>query len=110
MLVKLGYEADIASNGEEAITKVLSADYDLVLMDLQMPVMDGLEATKIIRSTLPKNKQPYIMAITANAMEGDRQRCLDNGMNDYLAKPLTMTTLGLSLKTVLEKIKTQQFR
>jgi signal transduction histidine kinase/CheY-like chemotaxis protein len=104
MLVKLGYKIQIASNGSEALVKLLEKPYDLVFMDLQMPVMDGLKATKKIRKIISADQQPYIMAMTANALEGDKQRCLEAGMDDYLSKPLTVTTLRLALKRVLEKI------
>lgn len=89
MLEKAGYSVMIASNGEEALFQLLLTDYDLILMDCQMPVMDGFEATKAIRqmSVAEKNKTP-IVAITANAMKGDEEKCLRAGMNDYLSKPI----------------------
>ena len=105
--MKLGYKIQVASNGSEALVRLSEKQYDLVLMDLQMPVMDGLKATKEIRKTLSATQQPYIMAMTANALEGDKQRCLEAGMDDYLSKPLTVTTLRLALKRVLEKIHRQ---
>ncbi|MBL1209055.1 PAS domain S-box protein [Geminocystis sp. GBBB08] len=94
-LKKLGYTADIANNGVEALQMLEKQSYDVILMDMQMPEMDGLTATKIIReSSLP---QPYIIALTANALEGDRQQCMDVGMNDYISKPIAMTELNQSL-------------
>lgn len=84
-LQKLGYRADVVANGLEVIEAVQRQDYDLILMDMQMPEMDGLEATRWVREH--SQFQPYIMAMTAGAMDRDRQVCLDAGMNDYLSKP-----------------------
>ena len=78
---------DLAENGEIAIRMVQEKDYDLVLMDMQMPVMDGIDATRVIRSDLRFKTLP-IIAMTANAMAADRDRCLDAGMNDHIAKPI----------------------
>jgi PAS domain S-box-containing protein len=92
-LSRLGYQADAVANGQEAIEAVRERPIDFVLMDLQMPVMDGLEATVRIRTDLPKDRQPLIVALTANAMPGDRERCLAAGMNDYLSKPIKLEEL-----------------
>ncbi len=83
---------DVAENGEVAVEKVRSRDYDVVLMDMQMPVMDGIEATKQIRSE-PRFRHLPIIAMTANAMAGDRERCLAAGMNDHVAKPIDPDTM-----------------
>lgn len=97
VLIKLGYTPEKAVNGREALEAVKQKKYDIVLMDVQMPEMDGLEATKRIRA-LPE-AQPTIIAMTANAMEGDKQTCLDAGMDDYISKPIKIDTLV----NVLEK-------
>ncbi len=88
MLASYGYQADIAQDGEEAIAAVQKQTYDLVFMDVQMPNMGGLEATEIIRCS-PHIHQPYIVAMTAHAMQGDREECLAAGMNDYIQKPIS---------------------
>lgn len=92
-LKKLGYQSDSAINGEEAITKVAEHQYDLILMDCQMPVMDGFEATEKIRHYTADKTYIPIIAVTANAMEGDKERCLDSGMDDYLKKPVSIALL-----------------
>lgn len=93
MLAKIGYKADIAVTGRDAYEALQRQSYDLVFMDIQMPEMDGIEATKLIRKTLPAENQPYIIAMTAHAMRGDRERCLIAGMNDYLSKPVRKSEL-----------------
>jgi two-component system, sensor histidine kinase and response regulator len=80
-------EVDVADNGQVAVNMVRSKDYDIVLMDMQMPVMDGIEATRIIRADTRFTELP-IVAMTANAMAVDRDRCLEAGMNDHIAKPI----------------------
>jgi signal transduction histidine kinase/ligand-binding sensor domain-containing protein/CheY-like chemotaxis protein len=91
IMTKLGYSVDIVTNGVEAVTAVEQLSYDLVLMDLQMPELDGLEATKRIRQLAIA--QPVIVALTANAMQDDKDQCLAVGMNDYLSKPLDIKKL-----------------
>jgi CheY-like chemotaxis protein len=92
-LERMGYTADVAANGLEAVKAVSDRDYQLVFMDMQMPEMDGLDATREIRAKLPRERQPVIIALTANAMHGDRERCLAAGMNDYIAKPVKIDEL-----------------
>jgi PAS domain S-box-containing protein len=96
-LQKLGYQAQLAANGQETLEALGRADYDLVLMDCQMPEMDGYEATRRIRAN-PRTSQVRIVAMTANAMRGDRERCLAVGMNDYISKPVRMDALEAVLK------------
>jgi two-component system, sensor histidine kinase and response regulator len=94
-LEKLGFKADVVNNGREAVSALRAADYDLVLMDVQMPEMDGMEATSQIRCQASGVSDPRtpIVALTAHAMEGDRQACLDAGMDDYLSKPIKAAEL-----------------
>jgi PAS domain S-box-containing protein len=101
MLSRLGYSADIATTGQEALDAFETSNYELVLMDVQMPVMDGLEATRRLRADLPKERQPRIVALTANAMRGDESKCLDAGMDGYLAKPVSLDQLRSCLATAL---------
>lgn len=96
MLERLGYQADIAANGEEVLKALKNRPYDVVLMDVQMPEMDGLEATRRIRSA--PGRQPYIIAMTAHAMKGDREVCLEAGMNDYVSKPVRMEDLQAAIE------------
>jgi CheY-like chemotaxis protein len=92
ILEQMGYRADLASNGIEAIESIQRQSYDVILMDVQMPEMDGLDATRNIRK-LGKIRQPRIIAMTANAMQGDREMCIAAGMNDYISKPIRVNEL-----------------
>jgi CheY-like chemotaxis protein len=98
ILGRLGYAADVAANGLEAVAAFERQPYDLVLMDVQMPEMDGLQATEAIRRTLPADRQPTIIAMTAAAMPEDRQQCLDAGMDGYIAKPVRLDELTAALR------------
>lgn len=91
---RLGYPSDVAANGVEVLQALNRLTYDVVLMDVQMPEMDGLKATRRIRQKLSSTEQPYIVALTANALQGDRERCLDAGMDDYLPKPVQKEDLA----------------
>lgn len=91
MLMRLGYRADVASNGLEAVQALERQPYDIVLMDVRMPEMDGFEATQAIRAM--DGPQPRIIAITAYALEGDREKCIEVGMDDYISKPVKLEEL-----------------
>ncbi len=98
ILDRLGYQVDVVANGEEAVGAVLDRGYDVVLMDVQMPVMDGLEATERIRQTAGNVPgKPYIIAMTAAATELDRERCLAVGMNDFVSKPAKVENIIAAL-------------
>jgi CheY-like chemotaxis protein len=98
LLKKLGYRTDVAANGLEVLAALERQDYDVVLMDMQMPEMDGLEATRrIIEGQSVSHPRPWIIALTANAMEGDRELCLASGMDDYVSKPLKAADLSSAL-------------
>ena len=99
LLRKLGITPTLAHHGRECVEQLQHApgDFDLVLMDMQMPEMDGLEATALIRDQLQLSRLP-IIALTANAMAADRQRCLDIGMNDFLSKPINVKELSSKLE------------
>jgi len=99
ILSRLGYSADIAENGNEVLRMVSAATYDLILMDIQMPEMNGMEATRILREQI-KNGPPAIIALTAEAMEGDRERFLEAGFDGYLSKPVEAMKLQGLLKFV----------
>ena len=98
MLEGLGYSAEVAANGREALDALSKQPFDLILMDIQMPVLDGLEASKKIRSDWPQTRQPKIIAMTANAMKEDRDRCLAAGMDHYISKPVTIENLRRVLR------------
>jgi signal transduction histidine kinase/CheY-like chemotaxis protein len=100
VLRQLGYQPDFAANGAEALDRVALHDYDAVLMDVQMPEMDGVEATRRIRREFPPERQPRIVAMTAAAFPEDRNRCLDAGMDDYVSKPIDMEELIAALRRV----------
>ena len=97
---KLGFHADVVNNGREAIDSLERYDYDMILMDCQMPEMDGYEATQIIRDSLStvRNHNIPIIAMTANAMNGDREKCIDAGMDDYVSKPISVNKLFESIE------------
>jgi signal transduction histidine kinase/CheY-like chemotaxis protein len=100
LLQQMGYRADLASNGLEAIECVARQTYDVVLMDVQMPEMDGFEASRQITTKWPAGQRPRIIAMTANAMQGDRELCLAAGMDDYVSKPIRVDELVAALMSV----------
>jgi PAS domain S-box-containing protein len=104
VLVDAGHEVDVVENGREALTAVVDGNYDVVLMDVHMPEMDGIEATKAIRALDDDKKDIPIIALTANAMVGDRERYLASGMNDYISKPFDPDRLLSSLVTSVHGI------
>jgi CheY-like chemotaxis protein len=103
----LGEDADIVNNGAEALDAVLKKKYDIVLMDIQMPIMDGYEATRRIRTDVPRENQPIIIAMTANALQGDQEKCIDIGMNDYMSKPILVDEVKRMMKKWYEIIYAQ---
>jgi CheY-like chemotaxis protein len=102
MLEKLGFRVDVVANGAEAVAAIGRIPYDLVFMDCQMPEMDGYQATQAIRRSETPDRHLPVIALTAAAMQGDRQRCLDAGMDDYLAKPVTRAALVETLQRWLD--------
>ena len=101
MLNDLGYEVDVAENGQEGVEKVNACKegYDLIFMDLQMPVMGGVDATREIRGNFQLPKQPVIIAMTGNTLPGVRESCREAGMDDYLSKPVSLEDLTHAIKT-----------
>jgi CheY-like chemotaxis protein len=109
MLQKLGLKADVAANGKEAIQRLRQQKYDLVLMDCQMPEMDGYEATALIRQDVELGQTHLpIIAMTANAMADDEGRCLKAGMDDYIPKPIAMKKFGDILYKWLQIIENRE--
>ena len=103
ILAKLGYTCEVASGGEEVLERLALRHFDVILMDLQMPGMDGLDTTHRIVAEWPRSMRPYLIAMTANALPGDRDRCLAAGMDDYVAKPV----LPATLQRALERLETR---
>ncbi len=104
ILRSMGYRADVAANGREVLEMLRKVRYDVVLMDVQMPEMDGLEAARRIRQGEHGSYQPYIIAVTANALKGDRKRCLEVGMEDYVSKPVRKHELLRAFRKVLKNM------
>jgi CheY-like chemotaxis protein/HAMP domain-containing protein len=103
LLKRMGYAAKIANNGLEAVDAVKQNTFDCILMDVQMPEMDGFEATRQIIKLLPDFKQrPYIIAMTAHALQGYREKCLDHGMDDYVTKPINVNELAAGLQRAID--------
>ncbi|HEY7659000.1 MAG TPA: PAS domain S-box protein [Actinomycetota bacterium] len=106
MLQKVGYRADVAANGVEALEALERQPYDAVLMDVEMPEMDGLEATRRIHQRWPRQRRPHIVAVTANAMQGERELCIQAGMDDYITKPIHIDELTGALTRVTHRSDT----
>jgi CheY-like chemotaxis protein len=104
MLQRLGYQPDIVSDGAKAVEAARSCRYDVILMDMQMPELDGLDATRAIRALGGEVRETRIVALTANAMDEDRRRCLEAGMDDFLSKPLS----ARDLREALERCGTER--
>jgi CheY-like chemotaxis protein len=98
MLKRLGVSADLAADGDEAVRKAEGNPYDLVLMDVQMPGKDGLEATQMIRSAAGPNRRIPVLALTAHASSEEKRRCLAVGMDDFLTKPIGLVALREALE------------
>jgi CheY-like chemotaxis protein len=105
LLERMGYRADVAANGLEVLEALQRQRYDVILMDVQMPDMDGLEASRLITEEWPPQQRPRIVAMTANAMQGDREECLAAGMDDYLTKPIQIKALQEALERVGLRVK-----
>ncbi|MCB9706254.1 MAG: response regulator [Myxococcales bacterium] len=97
MLKALGYTADVVQNGRAAVEALGRELYDVVLMDVQMPELDGLAATRELRDELPRARQPFVVALTAHSSDHDRRRCFEAGMDDYLSKPIRLDRLASTL-------------
>ena len=107
MLENMGYIAEVANNGKMATEKAQQQQYDIILMDVQMPEMDGFEATSIIRQN--SRKQPIIIAMTANALHKDNERCIAAGMDDYISKPVDLDKFSIVMNkwmTIINNSKT----
>ncbi|NJO78981.1 MAG: response regulator [Cyanobacteria bacterium RM1_2_2] len=98
LLERLGYKADVAQNGLEVLDLLSRQAYDVILMDVQMPEMDGLTTARQIRQRYPVAQRPRMIAVTASAMQGDREECIQAGMHDYLSKPLRPDSLYAALQ------------
>ncbi len=104
LLRRIGYQADVVGSGAEVLSAMNEQTYDIVLMDVYMPEMDGLTATRHIRTDYPNENQPYVIALTASAVSSDKQDCLNAGMNDYLSKPIGIKDLEAALDRASERV------
>lgn len=105
ILSQLGFQADVVGNGLEAIEELKRVRYDIIFMDVQMPEMDGLEASKYIVQNWKSDERPFIIAMTANVMQGDKEKCLNAGMDDYLSKPVVIDDVQKIIKKWVDLIK-----
>ena len=110
LLEKTGHNVTLAENGQQALELLAAQDFDVILMDVQMPVMNGVEATKTIRqsSALGKKKDIFIIAMTAYAMTGDREIFIEAGMNDYIAKPVQVAELKKTLGQAAKMLRSSK--
>jgi CheY-like chemotaxis protein len=99
LLSRMGYRPTCVNDGQAAVDLVEKKPFDLILMDVRMPVMDGLSATRLIRKRLPRDKQPKIVALTAHVVKGEKEKCLLSGMNDFIPKPITPETLMSTIRS-----------
>lgn len=103
MVEKLGYRPTIVENGKDVVEAVKHFPYDIIFMDVQMPVMDGMEATRKIKANSTfKNKTPFIVAVTAHAIKGDREKYLSEGMDEYVSKPISMNAVTGIIERFIE--------
>ncbi len=105
MLQNLGITPEVAVNGKEAVEMALETPFDVILMDVQMPVMDGLEAARIIRDRIQTEAQPIIIAVTAGAIMGEKEKCIAAGMDDFISKPLKREDIRRMVEVIIEKLK-----
>jgi CheY-like chemotaxis protein len=103
ILKRLGYAPVVVSSGADAVESCKAADFDIVLMDIEMPDMDGIAATARIREEVPAARIPYVVALTANAMASERENYLQSGMDDYLSKPIDVDALTASLQAAADR-------
>ncbi len=107
VLKEIGYHADVVPNGVEVMSAVKRKRYDIIFMDVHMPEMDGLEATRLIMSIIPREERPVIVAVTADALQGDREKCMQAGMDDYITKPIRIADIQDVLERWGERIAMQ---
>jgi signal transduction histidine kinase/DNA-binding response OmpR family regulator len=108
LLARLGYQADVAANGLEVLERLRRRTYDVILMDVQMPEMDGLEAARRVCQTWPVGQRPVMVAMTASVLQGDREICLSAGMDDYISKPVRVDILSLALQQCSRRLEALQ--
>jgi CheY-like chemotaxis protein len=101
---KLGYQVDIVNNGVEVLTALKQQIYDVIFMDIQMPELDGIETTEAIYQEWGKTNRPYIIAMTANAMQSNRDECLSVGMDDFIPKPVKLEAIVESIQLVQKRL------
>jgi CheY-like chemotaxis protein len=106
MLAQLGYDFKVAKNGQKAVTLASEQIFDLILMDVQMPILNGLESTMLIRK-MPHNTSIYIIGLSANVFDEDKKKAIESGMNDYLTKPIRLVELAEKLKDCSTRLKSK---